>query len=403
MTDSVNRRRAAATQMRDSTSPRALASPLPQTGRGWTLDAGLAHPLRDLDADRLAGQHEPGRHRPRAPRGGRVAGGLEGRGPDLRRARLRPAVPSRAIARATRSSALPRAGRLAMDRAATPRYDALAMATPRGMVPADLTRIRFVSDARVSPDGRVVAFVVTTLSEERDEYLSQIWLVDTAGGEPRRFTAGPRRDTAPRWSPDGTRLAFVSEREAKKKGQLYVMPVAGGEPTRLTDLRHGVSATRVVARRDAAGLRLARGRLGGARVRGGEAEVAPPARHHHAQVPVQRRGLHLRPAAADLHGGRRRRRAPPGDRGRLRPRGSGLVARRPRARLRLRAPRRARPRRRERHLGGRRGGRRAATADRHDGPAGHPAFSPAGDAVAYLGAARAATPSAATSGSSPFP
>jgi dipeptidyl aminopeptidase/acylaminoacyl peptidase len=116
------------------------------------------------------------------------------------------------------------------------------MTPSRAMVPADLTRIRFVSDAQVSPDGRTIAFVVTTLSEERDEYLSQIWLVDAAGGEARRFTAGPRRDTAPRWSPDGTRLAFVSEREAKKKGQLYVMPVTGGEPMRLTDLRHGVSA-----------------------------------------------------------------------------------------------------------------------------------------------------------------
>ena len=116
------------------------------------------------------------------------------------------------------------------------------MTTSRGMVPADLTRIRFVSDAQVSPDGRVVAFVVTTLSEERDEYLSQIWLVDGAGGEPRRFTTGPRRDTAPRWSPDGGRLAFVSEREGKKKGQLHVIPAAGGEPIRLTDLRHGVSA-----------------------------------------------------------------------------------------------------------------------------------------------------------------
>jgi dipeptidyl aminopeptidase/acylaminoacyl peptidase len=129
-----------------------------------------------------------------------------------------------------------------VDRVAVPPYDASAMTTPRGMVPADLTRIRFVSDAQVSPDGRTVAFVVTELSEERDEYLSQIWLVDTAGGAPRRFTAGPRRDTTPRWSPDGSRLAFVSEREPKKKGQLYVMPLAGGEPTRLTDLRHGVSA-----------------------------------------------------------------------------------------------------------------------------------------------------------------
>ena len=112
----------------------------------------------------------------------------------------------------------------------------------RPMAARDLTRIHFLSDPQVAPDGGAVAFVVTTLSEEKDEYLSNIWLVDGAGGEPRRFTTGPRRDTAPRWSPDGSRLAFVSEREAKKKGQLYVMPIRGGEPTRLTDLRNGVSA-----------------------------------------------------------------------------------------------------------------------------------------------------------------
>ena len=109
------------------------------------------------------------------------------------------------------------------------------------MTPREITRIVWVSDAQVSPDAARVAFVATTLSEEQDEYLSQIWMVDTAGGAPRRFTAGPKRDTAPRWSPDGTRLAFVSEREAKKKGQLYAMPADGGEPTRLTDLRNGVA------------------------------------------------------------------------------------------------------------------------------------------------------------------
>ncbi len=116
------------------------------------------------------------------------------------------------------------------------------MPGPRPMTPRDLTRIRFLSDPQISPDGRTVAFVVTTLSEEKDEYLSNIWLVDGAGGESRRFTTGPRRDTAPRWSPDGSRLAFVSEREAKKKGQLHVMPAEGGEPIRLTDLTHGVGA-----------------------------------------------------------------------------------------------------------------------------------------------------------------
>jgi dipeptidyl aminopeptidase/acylaminoacyl peptidase len=118
---------------------------------------------------------------------------------------------------------------------------AMDLGNRRRMTPEDITRIVWVSDPQISPDGRRVVFVATTLSEEKDQYLSQIWMVDTAGGVPRRFTAGPRRDTEPRWSPDGTRLAFVSEREAKKKGQLYVMPADGGEPTPLSDLKNGVT------------------------------------------------------------------------------------------------------------------------------------------------------------------
>jgi dipeptidyl aminopeptidase/acylaminoacyl peptidase len=110
----------------------------------------------------------------------------------------------------------------------------------RAVVPQDITRIRFVSDPQISPDGQRVAFVITTLSEEKDQYLSNIWIIDTAGGEPRRFTTGPKRDTKPRWSADGTHLAFLSEREAHPKAQLYVMPAAGGEPTRLTNLPNGV-------------------------------------------------------------------------------------------------------------------------------------------------------------------
>ena len=111
----------------------------------------------------------------------------------------------------------------------------------RAVVPEDLLRIRFVSDPHFHPDGRRIAFVVTTLSEPRDEYLSNIWLVDVDDGEARAFTHGPRRDTAPRWSPDGRWLAFVSERDRKEKGQLYVMPADGGEAVRLTELKPGVA------------------------------------------------------------------------------------------------------------------------------------------------------------------
>jgi dipeptidyl aminopeptidase/acylaminoacyl peptidase len=130
--------------------------------------------------------------------------------------------------------------------------------SPRAMTPQDLTRIRTSSDPQIAPDGRRVAFVVTTLSTERDEYLSNIWLTRTDGGEPRRFTTGPGRDTKPRWSPDGTRLAFVSARQPEQKPQLYVIPADGGEPMCLTDLANGVDA-----RQYASGLHRPRGGLAG--------------------------------------------------------------------------------------------------------------------------------------------
>jgi len=109
----------------------------------------------------------------------------------------------------------------------------------RPVTAQDLTRLRGVSDPQISPDGGRVAFVMTTASEERDEYLSNVWVVDVSG-EPRRLTTGPTRDTLPRWSPDGRWLAFVSDRGAKKKSQLYAMPADGGEATQLTDLLNGV-------------------------------------------------------------------------------------------------------------------------------------------------------------------
>ncbi|WP_089720006.1 S9 family peptidase [Candidatus Entotheonella palauensis] len=112
--------------------------------------------------------------------------------------------------------------------------------SPRAMTPQDLTLIRTASDPQIAPDGQRVAFVVTMLSTEHDEYLSNIWLTRTDGSAPRRFTTGPGRDTKPRWSPDGSWLAFVSARQPDQKQQLYVMPADGGEPSCLTDLTNGV-------------------------------------------------------------------------------------------------------------------------------------------------------------------
>src|SRR5438874_12547488 len=115
-----------------------------------------------------------------------------------------------------------------------------ASATRRGMRPDDLFRIRWLSDAQIQPGGQGVAFVVTTLSEADDEYRSSIWLAPVEGGEARPFTRGTRRDTAPRWSPDGQQLAFLSDRDGEKP-QLYVMPASGGEARKLTKFKLGTA------------------------------------------------------------------------------------------------------------------------------------------------------------------
>jgi dipeptidyl aminopeptidase/acylaminoacyl peptidase len=112
----------------------------------------------------------------------------------------------------------------------------------RGMIPTDLVRIQWVSDARLSPDGRLVAFTVTRLDEEGDDDRSAIWVVPADGATPpRRFTGGVGKDSAPCWSPDGTRLAFLSDRGGGK-AQIYVIDIAGGEAHKLTAIPQGAGA-----------------------------------------------------------------------------------------------------------------------------------------------------------------
>ena len=111
-----------------------------------------------------------------------------------------------------------------------------------GMVPADVYELVAVGDPRVSPDGRTIAYVLTTIDREESKYRSAVWVVAVDGSQaPRQFTFGGKADTSPRWSPDGSRLAFVSNRgDDKAKPQLYVIPAEGGEALQLTDLKGGV-------------------------------------------------------------------------------------------------------------------------------------------------------------------
>jgi dipeptidyl aminopeptidase/acylaminoacyl peptidase len=121
----------------------------------------------------------------------------------------------------------------------------------RRITSEDLYRIRVAEDPQVSPDGSLVAFVVMEIDRERYEYHRSIWVVETSGGEPRRYTAGAH-DASPRWSPGGRTLAFVrgqrkdvrpkSEEEAAHGvglPQIWVLPTDGGEARQLTFERNG--------------------------------------------------------------------------------------------------------------------------------------------------------------------
>jgi len=110
---------------------------------------------------------------------------------------------------------------------------------PRPMTPEDLCRIPRVSDPRVSPDGRWIAVTVGMPDLEANAIDTDVWLMPAAGGEPRQLTRGPGADHSPRWSPDGSRLVFVSARDGT--ANLFLIDVAGGEARALTDSKTGLS------------------------------------------------------------------------------------------------------------------------------------------------------------------
>jgi dipeptidyl aminopeptidase/acylaminoacyl peptidase len=100
-------------------------------------------------------------------------------------------------------------------------------------------KVKRVTDAQLSPDGKWIAYVVSVMDMEANRGTSDIWLVPAQGGVPRQLTASPAADLNPRWSPDGKTIAFISSRSGG--AQVWLIGVDGGEALQLTRLSTGAS------------------------------------------------------------------------------------------------------------------------------------------------------------------
>ena len=111
----------------------------------------------------------------------------------------------------------------------------------RSIAVDDVYRLAAVEDPRISPDGRWIAYVHVTVDRLENAYRRHIWLAPVDGGESIQLTRAGT-DSQPRWSPDGSQLAFVSGRGDKPQIYLLRVTAPGGEPRALTSALNGASA-----------------------------------------------------------------------------------------------------------------------------------------------------------------
>ncbi len=120
-------------------------------------------------------------------------------------------------------------------------YSSAQTIAKRTIKPSDIYRLPYVGSAQISPDGKWVAYTVTTVDSLKDKRGTNLWMVSWDGTQSIQLTSDAEGESNPKWSPDGKYISFLSSRLDSKTNQVWLMDRRGGEGKKLTDIKAGVS------------------------------------------------------------------------------------------------------------------------------------------------------------------
>jgi dipeptidyl aminopeptidase/acylaminoacyl peptidase len=118
-------------------------------------------------------------------------------------------------------------------------FTSIAFAAKPGLNTDTIWETRSVAEPQIAKDGKTVIYVLGFNDKMSDQKLSNLWMVSNDGKDNRPLTTGAFRDSSPRISPDGSRIAYLSNRSGKV--QIHVRWFDGSQEAQITDLQQAPS------------------------------------------------------------------------------------------------------------------------------------------------------------------